>query len=49
MGLLIMVIGGLLIWYAERGLYKDGYTHHQGPEWIIGVGIAMWGLTVLLG
>lgn len=48
MGLLAMLLGGALIWDAERVLYKNGYAHHQGLEWLIGVGIALLGLTLLL-
>lgn len=46
--LLAVLLGGVLIGDAERGLYKNGYAHHQGPEWLIGLGIVLLGLTLPL-
>lgn len=46
-GLLAMLLGGALIWDAERGVYKNGYAYHQGPEWLIGLGIVLGGTLLI--
>ena len=47
-GLLAVLLGGALIWDAERGVYKNGYAHIQLLEWLIGLGIVIGGLTLLI-